>query len=47
MKLGSKAYKETRLEQLPFDEDETLEMFEDCLYFQYANDEIKQLDLRK
>ena len=42
----SKMYRSKKLEELPFDEDETLEMFEECLYFQHENGQIKELDLR-
>jgi hypothetical protein len=34
------------LESLPFDEEETLEMFEECLRFKYEDGEIEELDLK-
>ena len=46
MKFPSKLYRSKKIEELPFDEDEILEKFEECLYFSYSNNEIKELDLR-
>ena len=38
-------YKSKKMEELPFEEDETLELFEECLEFNLDNDEITKLDL--
>ena len=38
-------YKSKKMEELPFEEDETLELFEECLEFDLVNDEITKLDL--
>ena len=42
----SKVYRSKKLEELPFDEDQTLEMFEECLCFRHEDGQITELDLR-
>ena len=46
MKFPNKVFRSKKIEELPFDEDEILEKFEECIYFTYDHGEIKELDLR-
>ena len=41
----SNIYRSKKMEELPFEEEETLEIFEECLKFQLDGDNIKELDL--
>ena len=38
-------YRSKKMEELPFEEDETLELFEECLKFELVGEQITQLDL--